>query len=282
LAESADLAVIDGENIANVSPWEFDSVVEEAGNGFDLSAIAAIHNSYGYKISFGGANDAVYAIYAIGNQTDFYVRQYINVKNWTRVGAGANYIQLAFAHDGGSAIIYLTIFLLAGDSNIGAACTLKHGGGWSYLWNDSAISTFSVGTVFRVDVHYKVGGIGTGGASVWANSILKASDYTTYDTSMILPDNLRVGVIKSSPDPSTATIIYIDDILASTTGLIGPFTGWWAPTFHSDTLDGLSTLAEAELNDNYTVTEDTYPQISVYRGWLRNFQGCVLLHGSEK
>jgi hypothetical protein len=279
LAESADIAVIDGENIADVSPWELDSVVEDAGNGFDLSAIAAIHNDYGYRVSFGGVNDSAYAQIDYDGHSDTYVRQYLRFEDFALPNNNDTILMYPILQTN-QQVLGIYFFWHSATSKMGYMLYLFHAGGASAIINKSAIDVFTQGIPYYMELHYKKGGIGTGGCEMWIDGVSQGSDFTTYNCSYEAY-RTRVGV-NSGAVPVVGSTIYIDDILVSTTGPIGPFTGWWAPTFHSDTLDGLSTLAERELNDNYSVTEETYPQISVYRGWLRNFQGCILLHGSEK
>ena len=281
VVEQANIAVIDGEGIADVSPWEFGSVTEEAGNGFTLDAVAKIHGSKGYLLTFGGSNDAAYGTTAFGDQNNIYSRQYIRIASWIEV-SGTDRLSFPFLLDGGTNLLYLNLYLRTGTSNIGAKLYFRHNAGETAVWDQSAATIVTVGPAFYVDVHYLRGGIGTGGYSLWINGVLKSSNYATYDTSNYIPDIVRAGTIAGSVAPSTGTKIHFDDILLSTVGPIGEYSilPWQVFQVEEDLLPEISASGTTALGD-YEISALNHVQIADYRGVNKHYNLYGLLLGEE-
>lgn len=220
MPENSDIAVFDGE-YAGTTPWEFDSIIEDAGNGFDLSTDAALHFSYGYKVAFGGTNDRAYGYKDFSDKDEIYVRYYFYYDT-------AHYpFRTEVAAD--------NLYPLSLDDSdaVSTTCNLRfqaYNAGitfYRFYWTDSTGNhnttlneAISLDTRHYIDIHYK-NGAGDGIAQVWLDGTSLYANTTLTSTEVI--DRIRIGNYYGPNAPTNGEYFYIDDIVLNTTGPIGKY-----------------------------------------------------------
>jgi len=215
VAETADIAVINGED-AGTTPWEFDSISAETGCVFELDVAAALHGSSGYKHVNTGNNEYAYGTKAITEQTEFYIRFYLQLNDVITQYGGSQPIFIALT-DGG-----VTKFHFGAITN----GSTKAAESWRYNRNGIYLSdatNFSENVPHYVDMYFKAGSGANGVFTLWVDST-EIESITGQDYSAIAIDGIKVGQVNASVTVDSGSV-YIDDILLSTTGPIGPYPG---------------------------------------------------------
>ena len=222
MAETADIAVLDGED-AGTTPWEFTSIVEEAGNGFDLDAAAALHGDYGYKVSFGGSNDAAYGKEPMVSVDPCYIRCYFSfpVADYPfSTEATLKKFRLFRAVDASSNVLFELWFR----ANQSAAQIYQIGYGdntTSYAITLPEAVDIPLGMSHFVDVGYKKGLDDSGQVE------FRLDGNTFYTKAITTSKNsleLRIGSTYAEANPANGEYFYLDDLLVSTTGPIGGYS----------------------------------------------------------
>ena len=212
MAEAEGIFLADGENIDDVSPYEFDSVVEEVGNTFALDAAAAIHGTKGYKVAFRGAADGAYGNVAIDSRLKAHKRWYMYfpsdsyphhadpvLRAWYGMyllSAGADpfaaYIQFA-SNDSVVQVNRLYYYVNTGMADSG-------------ILGDS----ISTDTSHYLEIYYKIGD-GDGAVELLLNGVSIASASALTNDNLTGVIGIRAGVGYASPVPADGDYFYIDD-----------------------------------------------------------------------
>lgn len=219
MPETADIFVIDGENAPTESPYEFDSLAEDAGNAFELDT-PGIHGNGRYKISFGGTNDGSFGLKSISGQTEVYYRVYFYFPTgaYPHVGQGAlqNFKALEIDRVGG----YASRVRFSAN-NAGAQLTVLEYYDTDFHYPGLGPTPISIGMPHYLEQYYKIHAT-EGAVKLWFDGTL-LSNNTGLDTSGVVFTNILTGSTYSSPVPANGEYFYIDDILAATTGPIGAY-----------------------------------------------------------
>ena len=217
--ETADIAVIDGEDIPFTTPWGFDFITEESGNDFSLSTAALQHGEYGYQCVFGGSNDAAWAEKTFTEQAEIYVRFYVYYPSTNypyRTDATFRDSYCFYMRDGSTNVVILRLQ----SNNTGIKIFTVYYQDDSGQQSSVHSTAISQNTLHYFDIKYKSGS-GDGAFEVLLDgaSITSASNLTT----SYLPDAIRVGHVYSGTNPASGEYYYLDDILVSSTGPIGAY-----------------------------------------------------------
>lgn len=219
MAETADIFVIDGED-AGTTPWEWDSLVEEAGNTVTLSAANPAHGSYSYEIAFGGSNDRVYATVSFTELTEIYFRFYFEFNQFS---ADTGEIRLLYLSDiGVNACGFLYLQGTGAGNGIGYTLLHRDNTGLRTAVDHSADEIFFPNTRYWIDIHWVQGSSNDGGIEMLLNGVAQGGE-TNRTNDDFTPDALWVGNIYAPWNPANGTKYYIDDFLAATTGWIGAY-----------------------------------------------------------
>lgn len=224
MAETADIAVIDGED-AGTTPWEFSSLFQQGGNTIALNAAAAIHESNGYRVTFDGTNSLCAGKKNHLEQTNYHARYYFKLKSgFHLVHDGDDFTPISLM-DGGVHILRPEFYYHSGSGKFGYILRLTHNGGTIAVIVKNNDDIFTTNTKYYLELHYVSGALGTGGYQLWIDGVSEGSDFATYATSNYKPDEVRVGSVAADSAPAAGDYIDLDDLLLSTTGPIGPYAG---------------------------------------------------------
>jgi hypothetical protein len=254
--EIADIAVIDGED-AGTTPWELDSLTEDAGNTFTLSAAAALHGSGGYKMDIapGPGGPQCFGERTFTGTNDIYERFYFYIPSWNQTdGQNTRY---ALIRDGTTRLVTFYLYWHSASSTFGVYCIIQHGGGSAAIYNNIAGSDISLNTPYYIDVRYKGGDAATGGGEIWLNGASKGSNFTL-NTSAYQPDRAQLGTYYYSGVTCPTGTIYFDDLLLSTTGPIGAYSGAEGAIFPHAQLIAYPKLIEGFKSGDLIVTTTKY------------------------
>lgn len=219
MAETADIAVIDGE-AAGETPWEFTALLEQGLCTYSLDAAAAIHGTGGYKLLFDGNNKYTYAYRSIAAQTEVYRRVYWKIPAFSATN-GAWY-RMYPVHSGGSDLVQLFLtYHTAGGGSFGYLLTTRDNSGVQAVIDKSANAVFLKDTEYFLDFHWKQGA-GNGGCQFWINGVSEASNFT-YTNTTYTAARINSGITAGSANPAVGSVMYFDDLLVSTTGPIGEY-----------------------------------------------------------
>lgn len=223
MAESGGDWIIDGEDIADVSPWEFDAVeLGSDGNTISLTTDANSGNgdsTKGYKFYFAGNDDTCRGYKGVsGAPTEYYARFYIYFPLSTYPYSGE-----------GSPTVWVLLHLydLPGTSNVqvqlasydsGIAFYRYYYGGGNFTAVTDAISTE---TWHWIEAYAKSAD-GTGAAKLWLDGDLIV-DESSLSNDGYAVDRAYIGNVTSGTVPALDEYFYIDDFKASTTGPIGAY-----------------------------------------------------------
>ena len=219
MAETADIAVIDGED-AGTTPWEWDNLAEEGGCTFALDAGAANHGSYGYKFTGDGSNNYAYGYVTFAGQTELYFRYYIYIPSTFNHSEGTDYAYVGYMQDGA-----------AGKVIAGFQCT-PNPAAWALWYSGGVFSTsatnFSVDEWHRVEIRFYAGSGADGVVQCWIDGDL-VFDHTGLNFAGVEIDKVLAGQMDTTLLPDNGDYFYLDDILFSTTGPIGAYAGGALP-----------------------------------------------------
>ena len=224
MGETADILVIDGES-GGSTPWEFDSITEDGSCVFQQSSGAAIHGSGGYEAvpTNNNTDNDMYGTKSFSSQSDMYLRYYFKVSSdWVCSDDEGFYVRPLYEN------IYYTILLLfkydLANTAFGVNVYFRDTSGAVLLTERLEENVIYRGTSYCFEFRY-VSHASTGGASFWLDQVLQDSDYTK-DTSTFTPNILTPGIQGFYGSPTiTAGKLYFDDIVLSTTGPIGAYSG---------------------------------------------------------
>ena len=212
--ETGGLFVINGEDVDDTSPWEWDSIELGIGpNLFALDAAARRAGTYGYKAEGqGGAN--AYGKKIFSAQTEMYVRGYFYVA----AGFSGTASQQAFIFRLYDGLDDLISFGIETDGSSNAHR-------WTYNLGGAGFSStnFSLGAWHRVDIHWRAGSGADGGGQIWVDGD-NIRDNLNLNHSAYAVDILYAGIYAPAFIPDVGAYIYIDDIKVDTS-----FIGVYAP-----------------------------------------------------
>lgn len=219
MAETADIAVIDGED-AGADPWEWDSITEQAGNDLSLDASAKNNGSYGYKYSWGGTNEILVGNKSLAGNDFCYAREYFYLPSGNYPYVGSALTRTAYWSRIEAPAGAILVGVRVGMSSTGAAITTIN-------YRDTAARTIVTAKILTtdtwhyVDYYYKVHAT-EGAIAVWVDGIGLGSA-GDLDTSGNTIDEFKCGINYSTVNPANGEYLYIDDVLLSTTGPIGEY-----------------------------------------------------------
>lgn len=219
MAETGGLFIIDGEDIADSSPWEFASVVKTGTCTLTLQAAAKNQGTYGYKCLFDGTTRTCYGTKAFAAQTDLYLRFYLYVPTAFTIAENGNHCLLHVLKGGGTDLLFLNLYGGSG-TNIGLRCI------------DDVAAFYAVNNVLTrniwhyVETYWKVNATTGGGALYLDGGALGNNlDHDTLTASKTA-DNIKIGSTDDySNVPAASDYFYMDDIKAASTGPIGAYSG---------------------------------------------------------
>lgn len=211
---------IDAEN--TVSPYGFDSVTTEGTMTFAPDAAAKYTGSYGFKIVADGTNDQADGYVNFADVSEIYVRIYVYIPTGFSVQAAT----------GTAILIYLR------DSAGQTACAAGIRGSssstpdqWIMKYLTAAqysVTNFSFDTWHCMEIHYIVAN-DVGGCEMWidGDSVLTDLNQTTTNNAA----DVYIGLSAQGDICGASDYLYIDNIVAATTGPIGETSPTALPIF---------------------------------------------------
>ncbi len=209
MAELDDgLFLIDGEG-AGSTPWEFDSLVENAGNSITLDVAAKNNGTYGYKFNFGGTVSSYnnYGIKGIAEQSEIYSRTYVYIPTGTDVGTQYNTIGIMYFVNNGSTVCYIAMY--------------GQNGSTADRWyirgpdiTETIVNTnFSTNTWHYIEMRFKRGTSGDGIIQVWVDGDLIFNNTSvTHTGGLDYVDQVDLGAHETWGEPTA--YYYQDDCKA--------------------------------------------------------------------
>jgi hypothetical protein len=219
MPETSNIAVIDGED-AGTTPWEFDALVEEGSNTLALDASAKNNGVSGYKGTLNNNNDRCYGVKSLSG-ADVFLRSYVYFPS-----SDYPYSQSETPRIG-------KWFSIRSSTQELAAIWLSFGSGgitkyrFSYYYTEATSEelsgALSLGAWHYIELHYKVHALdGIAELLIDGEEIISIPELNT-GGNIIASAWLGQYYGYYPGDITNGEYFYLDDIVANTTGPIGPY-----------------------------------------------------------
>ena len=229
MAEAAgDIFGPNDAETGDLSQWTTTSV--EGGNTLVADAAAALHGDEGFLLTYDGTNDSIVMEQSTdGDQTDIYLRAYWHFSSGFSWGSNSNWVSMVI-RDGSTDLVYLRFFCTGTNITYGRLYYFDNSGSHFV----SLSGTFSRDVDHSVEIHFHQGA-GDGEIEAWIDEVSVGSASSLTNTNYAA-DSVRIqgqGLVPDSDD-----VVYVDDVLGSTTGPIGAYAeaGGVVPTPYYRTL----------------------------------------------
>lgn len=217
MAESGGILIIDAED-AGTTPYEFDSLFEDGSCTLTVDAAAKNNGSYGYLMTFDGANNSIYGQVGFTEQTTIYARAYFYFPSSLSAASADTWMPLVL-YDDTVALCYLRLYMATDGSMTRQRFYYLHDSGQSYEALDNG--SVSSDAWHYIELRYTSGN-GTGVAACRIDGVQVDGGHTDLINTGAC-DSIRVGQV-SALVPDENDVAYFDDVKLATDDWVGAYS----------------------------------------------------------